>query len=252
MGQYQVEVHLRSNFLMKLHYLQHEPFEDPGSILAWAKERKLSLSATMVFKNEPLPHPDSFDILVMMGGYMSVYEEERHPWLVAEKALILQAIRSGKAVLGVCLGAQLIASALGAEVRRHMVKEIGWFPVTLTPLGRTSRLFAGWPETFQALHWHGDIFNIPAGATKLASSRACPNQAFSYGERTAALQFHAESTADSVQRLVSGCAGDLIPDEPFVQSAETILAQREALKVLPKLLYSMLDSLASSPLSESK
>ena len=229
---------------MRLHYLQHEPFEDPGSILTWAHERHHVVTGSMIFNGEPLPSLDSFDMLVMMGGYMSVYEEDRHPWLVGEKEFIRQAIRSGKAVLGVCLGAQLIASALGAEVRKNHCKEIGWFPVTLTPEGETSALLDGWSKTFEAFHWHGDAFDLPESAVRLAESDACANQAFSYGDRTVALQFHVETTADSVMRLVTSCGDDLAESGPYVQSADAILNNKGPLPELPKLLFPMLDRLS--------
>jgi GMP synthase (glutamine-hydrolysing) len=183
-------------------------------------------------------------MLILMGGYMSVYEEDQYPWLVDEKELVRQAIGVGKAVLGVCLGAQLIARALGAEVRRNRYREIGWFPVTLTPGGERSALLDGWPKTFEAFHWHGDAFDLPAGAVKLAESEACANQAFLYGDRTVALQFHVETTAGSVMRLVSNCADDLAGNGPYVQSADAILKNKDSLVELPKLLFPMLDRLS--------
>jgi len=229
---------------VRLHFLQHEPFEDPGSILRWAGERKHSINGSLIFKGEPLPALESFDMLVMMGGYMSVYEEDQYPWLIAEKKFVKQTIRQGKAVLGVCLGAQIIASVLGAKVRRNRYREIGWFPVTLTPGGERSALLDGWPKRFEAFHWHGDAFDLPAGAVKLAESEACANQAFLYGDRTVALQFHVETTADSVRRLVSSCNDDLAGDGPYVQSADAILKNKDPLVKLPKLLFPMLDRLS--------
>jgi GMP synthase (glutamine-hydrolysing) len=229
---------------MHIHYLQHEPTEDPGSILTWAVERNHTVTGSMIFDGDSLPSLNSFDMLVMMGGYMSVYEEDEHPWLVTEKEFIRQAIQANKAVLGVCLGAQLIASALGAEVRKNRFKEIGWFPVTLTPEGEKSPLFTDWPATFEAFHWHGDTFDLPEGALRLAESEACANQAFSYGKSVAALQFHVETTSDSVMRLVSDCGADLAEGEPWVQSPDAILANKDPLPELPRLLYPMLDRLS--------
>jgi GMP synthase (glutamine-hydrolysing) len=229
---------------MRLHYLQHEASEDPGSILTWAGERRHAVNGSMIFNGEPLPALDSFDLLVMMGGYMSVYEEDLHPWLVGEKKFVRQAVREGKAMLGVCLGAQLIASALGAAVRKNRCREIGWFPVTLTPEGERAPIIEGWPKTIEAFHWHGDTFDLPEGAVRLAESDACVNQAFLFGDRTVALQFHVETTADSVMRLVTGCGEELDGSGPYVQSADAILANRDPLPELPKLLFPMLDRLA--------
>jgi GMP synthase (glutamine-hydrolysing) len=198
----------------------------------------------MIFNSEPLPALDSFDFLVMMGGYMSVYEDDIHPWLIDEKAFIRHAIAKGKAILGVCLGAQLIASALGADVHKNSCREIGWFPVTLTPEGECSPIIDGWPSTFAAFHWHGDTFEIPDGAVRIAESEACANQGFIFGDRTLALQFHVETTADSARRLVASCGEELTAGGSYVQSAEEILERKDPLPELPKLLFPVLDRLA--------
>ncbi len=133
---------------------------------------------------------------------MNVYEEAEYPWLAAEKAFIAAAIGAGKPVLGICLGAQLIAAVLGGTVSKGPQPEIGWYPVELTPAGRELPLFAGFPDRFTALHWHGDTFSIPPGATHVASSAACANQAFAYdGGRVVGLQFHLEETRESLAQL---------------------------------------------------
>ncbi|MGA2507078.1 MAG: type 1 glutamine amidotransferase [Chitinispirillaceae bacterium] len=232
---------------MQVHYLQHEPFEDPGTILEWAAERGNPVSATMLYKGETLPSLGLFDTLVIMGGGMSVYEEDKYPWLAAEKRFIRRTIESGKAVLGICLGAQLIASALGARVYRHTHKEIGWFPVTLTPEGIKSELFKGWPARFPALQWHGDTFDIPANAIKTASSEGCANQAFVFGLRTLALQFHIESTAQSVERLLTDCKDEIVAGEPYIQSAEMIKNQKRYFPRIRRLLFRLLDALENCP-----
>jgi GMP synthase-like glutamine amidotransferase len=226
---------------MKIHYLQHEPYEDPGTIFEWAAERRHQVSATMLYKSEPLPSPDSLDMLVVMGGGMSVYEEDKYPWLASEKRFIRQAIDTGKSVFGICLGAQLIAAALGAKVYKNHHREIGWFPVALTPEGIKSDLFKIWPAEFQAFHWHGDTFDVPAGAIKTASSRACANQAFIYGTRTVALQFHVESTARGVERLVKNCGHEIVGGQPYIQSVEEIRNQKQYLPHVRELLFRLLD-----------
>jgi GMP synthase-like glutamine amidotransferase len=228
---------------MKLHYLQHEPFENPGTILEWARGQRHSVSATLVYKGEPLPSLNAFDILVIMGGGMSVYEEDKYQWLTAEKQFIRQAIDKSKAVLGICLGAQLIASALGARVYKNTHKEIGWFPVALTPEASTSNLFKSWPAKFQAFHWHGDTFDIPEGALRTASSEACKNQAFVYGSNTVALQFHIESSAESVERLVSSCEEEIVPGKPYIQSVEQIMGQKGHLPLIRTTLFRLLDDM---------
>ncbi len=116
-------------------------------------------------------------------------------------------------------GAQLIASALDAKVYKNNFKEIGWFPVTVTPEGTKSPLFSGWPQELPVFQWHGDTFDIPANAIKIASSEACANQAFAFGRRTVALQFHIESSAGSVERLLTNCKEELVEGKPCIQSA---------------------------------
>ena len=159
-----------------------------------------------------------------MGGPMNIYEEDRFPWLTREKIFIKDAIDSGKIVLGVCLGAQLIASVLGAKIHKNQYPEIGWFNVWLTDAARKSRVFRRLPERFTVFHWHGDTFDLPPGATWIAESDACRNQAFEYGGgRVIGLQFHLDTTLESIQRLVEHCGNELVPGE-YVQSERELLA----------------------------
>ncbi|MBN2188165.1 MAG: type 1 glutamine amidotransferase [Chitinispirillaceae bacterium] len=227
---------------MRLHYLQHEPFEDPGTILEWAAERGHAVGGTMLFKGEPLPSPDSFDMLVVMGGSMSIHHKEKHPWLVTEEKFIREAINEDIPVLGICLGAQLIASALGAKVRKNPCKEIGWFPVSLTPQGITSKFFDGWPVGFPAFHWHGETFDIPEGAQRAAFSKACWNQAFVYG-RAVALQFHVESTGKGVELLLTNCKDEIVDGQLYIQSADYIREQKQHFPQIRKLLFRLLDAM---------
>jgi GMP synthase-like glutamine amidotransferase len=231
---------------MKIRYLQHEEFEDPGTILEWAAERGHGACGTMLYKGEDLPSAGSFDMLVVMGGSMSVSDEGRYPWLASEKKLIKDAIREGKAVLGICLGAQLMASALGARVFKNPCREIGWFPVTLSPKGADSGLFAGWPLMFQAFHWHNETFDLPVDAVCCASSKACRNQAFVYGRRAVALQFHVESTAHGIQRLLTECKNDMAGGGLYVQPADHIMEQAMYLPRIRELLFRLMDSLESA------
>lgn len=199
---------------MRVHYLQHVPYEGIGSIRDWAGARGHELSSTLMFA-EPraalrLPGVDTLDLLVIMGGPMNVYEHDEYPWLAAEKDFIRACVGAGKAVLGICLGAQLIADALGGEVTRAPFQEIGWYPVELTPVGRGQSVFPHFPDRFTALHWHGDTFSIPEGAAHVVSSAACPNQAFSYDDgRVVGLQFHLEETRESLAELVEAAGADL-------------------------------------------
>ena len=195
-----------------------------------------------MFSGEPLPCIDDFDWLVIMGGPMGVHDEEQYTWLVDEKKFIEKAITAGKKVLGVCLGAQLIAVASGAKVYKNEYKEIGWFDVCKTPEAGESSVLANLPESFRPFHWHGDTFDLPTGARKLAQSSACSNQAFELNERVIGLQFHLESTSDSISRLIANCGEELTGGQ-FIQNAEQITAQNNNIKRINQLMEILLDNL---------
>lgn len=212
---------------MHIHCLQHVPFEGPFGIADWARARGHDLTVTPLYAGAEPPDPSAFDWLVIMGGPMGVSDEGEFPWLAPEKALIRQSINAGKTVVGVCLGAQLIAEVLGGRVYRNADKEIGWMPIELTAAGQASALFGFLPPSLQVFHWHGDTFELPAGALHLARSAACGHQAFLYDGRVLGLQFHLESTPASVAAIVAGCADELVPGA-YVQGAERILAAEPA------------------------
>ncbi len=207
---------------MRIQVFQHVDFEGPAYIAEWAKKKSYSIQKTLLFKNEELPEIESFDLLVMMGGPMNIYEHNEYPWLPREKKLIKEAIEKKKCVLGICLGAQLLADVLGGPVTKNHYKEIGWFPVRPTVEARSSKFFDSFPEEFVPLHWHGDTFEIPKGAKRIAGSPACPNQVFEFEERVVGLQFHLESTKESIEALLRNCQNDMTPG-PFVQHEEIIL-----------------------------
>jgi GMP synthase (glutamine-hydrolysing) len=181
-----------------------------------------------------------------MGGPMNIYEEKEYPWLAAEKRFIEKAIEKDKIVLGICLGAQLIADVLGARVVRNRYKEIGWFPVSLRPEGLASVPFQGFPDEFQALHWHGDTFSLPAGAAMLAESEACPAQAFSANDsRVLALQFHLESSVESVRALIRNCSNELVDGE-YVQGADAILEKKENFSSIHDTMLKLFENMKKS------
>ncbi|MHC4757347.1 MAG: type 1 glutamine amidotransferase [Planctomycetota bacterium] len=194
---------------MRLHFLQHIWFEDLAYIKTWAECRNVKISRTAFFSDEPLPLINDFDWLVIMGGPMGVYDEKVYPSLIEEKKFIEKAVNSGKKVLGICLGAQLIAAAAGAKVYKNNHTEIGWFDVFKTDQGKLSQAFSDLPEVFTAFHWHGDTFDLPEGAKRLAQSPACMNQAFELNNNVIGLQFHLESTVESIGKLIENCGGDL-------------------------------------------
>jgi GMP synthase (glutamine-hydrolysing) len=228
---------------MRIHYIQHESFEGIGAIGEWAAKKGHVVSGAHIYKGDPLPEITAFDWLVVMGGPMGVYDEDKYPWLIDEKRFLDSAIKADKTILGVCLGAQLLANVLGAPVRKNIVKEIGWFDVSLTPHGWNSPIFKGLPATFKAFHWHGDTFAIPEGALHIASSEACANQAFVYGEKTVGLQFHIESTKESVEAIVRGCPEELLEEGEFIQKADKVLGTDAIFASLKKNLHTLLDAM---------
>ena len=183
--------------------LRHVPFEDLG-LLAPILERR---GHTIRYIEVPIANLDGIDLLipelvVILGGPIGAYEDHAYPFLKAETALIERRLNTGKPVLGVCLGSQLMARALGARVYPGSAKEIGWKPVTLTEEGRNSCL-RHLRET-AVLHWHGDTFDLPAGALRLASTAICDNQAFSWGRTALGLQFHAEAAGPALESWFVG------------------------------------------------
>jgi GMP synthase-like glutamine amidotransferase len=228
---------------MRIHVLQHVSFEDEAGIGVWAKAQDHSITKTLLYRNEKLPPTDNFDRLLIMGGPMSVHDEREYPWLVGEKKLIREAIEKGKTVLGVCLGAQLIAHVLAARVYKNPHKEIGWHGVSLAKEAGRSPVFNRFPKKFTAFHWHGETFDLPLGCARIAESEACLNQAFEYDGRVVGLQFHLESSEESIRRLIQNCPEDLA-DGKYVQRADEILAGAdEFLEPMRGLMTQVLDKI---------
>lgn len=164
----------------------------------------------------------SADWVIVMGGPMGVHDGDRFPWLNEEKRVLESALNRGAAVLGVCLGAQLLADVLGAPVRRNRESEIGWFPVDLSEAARSTWLGRAFPERFTPFHWHGDTFGIPAGAVALGASEACDHQGFLFRENVLGLQFHPEITEASLEDLIRNCGGELAPETGVAPPAGTV------------------------------
>jgi GMP synthase-like glutamine amidotransferase len=223
--------------------LQHVPFEGPGTIEAWARSRGHSFEVLRLFDGDPLPGAGTFDGLVVMGGPMSVHDDAAFPWLAAEKRLIRGAVEGGRLVLGVCLGAQLIAASLGARVYAGGCREIGWHEARATAAAAGSRLCAALPRAFTAFHWHGDTFDLPPGAVHTAASAAFAHQAFEIAPAVLGLQFHLEATPRGVAGLVDACGGDLAEGGRWVQSAAEILGRDAPFAANTALLSRLLDSM---------
>jgi len=225
---------------MQMQYLQHVPFEGPGALREWASTRGHEFAGTLLFEGDPLPGADAVDLLVVLGGPMGVGDDEAHPWLRTERAVIREVLAAGGQVVGVCLGAQQLAAALGTDVQPHDRSEIGWFPVEATDAAAET-CFRVLPAEYPVLHWHGDRFAVPADATLTATSEACQNQAFVGADgRALGLQFHLEATPESVQRLVDA-TGEL-PEGAWVQSREQLLDAGAPYEQLHENLFALLDA----------
>ena len=228
---------------MRLHVLQHVPFEGLGHIDSWIRRRGHRLTLSRLYEGAKLPDPEAFDRLVILGGPMNIHEEAAYPWLVEEKALIKAALATGKSAVGICLGAQLLADGLGSRVYAGSHREIGWFPVRLTAAGQRTALTEGLPAVTTVFHWHGDTFDLPPGAVHLFESEACANQAFLLDNRILGLQFHLESTPETVQQLLTHCRDELIPG-PFIQGVAQIAdTVPERFARINNLLETLLDRL---------
>ncbi len=209
----------------RLTVLQHVPFEGPGAIGDWAEARGHAIDRVELHRGAALPAMASVDALVVMGGPMGVGDEERFPFLKEEKRLIRTCVEAGRPVLGVCLGAQLLAEVLGAHVGAQGYREIGWFPLGWDGRARTVPPFAHVPDESVVFHWHGDTFSLPPGTVPLASSAACANQGFTTDDgRVVGLQFHIEMRDEDVRALVRQGGDEIAAGGSFVQSDAEILA----------------------------
>ena len=175
---------------------------------------------------------------------MGVGDSSKFPWLIPEMDLIRSVIKNGKRILGVCLGAQLMAAAMGAKVSKNPHKEIGWFSVNKA--GNENTAFEkDFPKTFDAFHWHGDTFDIPQGAENLVSSEATSNQGFCVGRSALALQFHLELRAGDANRIAEACHDDLTPGT-YVQQPEEFITKKDLFAKANKLMGRLLETLENS------
>ncbi len=206
---------------MQIHFIQHVPFETPAWLLTWAKENGYTYQITHLYKGDTLPDPQKTDMLIVMGGPMGIKDEADYPWLKTEQKFIRDCIQSDKYILGICLGAQMIANVLGAPVTKNPEKEIGWFPVQKSKAIAGHPVFKYWADAFTAFHWHGDTFALPQGALPVGSTEACRNQGFIYQDNVIALQFHLECSRASIGALLEHC-GDELTAGNFIQPRHVI------------------------------
>jgi GMP synthase-like glutamine amidotransferase len=242
---------------MKIQGIRNIDFEGYGLIADWVKERGHILDDLLLTSHARIPEYDSFDALIVMGGPMSAFDDGDRPWLPGERALLKASVESGKIVLGICLGAQLMAGALGATVTKNHHKEIGWFPIreiegnALSPSALrlcqsiSTALSTGTP----VFHWHGDTFGIPSDAERLFESEACANQAFAFGPKAIGLQFHIEMMESSLHTLIDACGEEIDAGGAFVQSRDALTrGARMHVRDNRKALFRLLDTLFAQEL----
>lgn len=232
---------------MKIHSLQHLKNDTLGTIGSWVSLKGHRLTKTLLYEKPAFPEPEEFDMLLIMGGTMSVYQEKEFPWLKPEKEFVKKVIDTGKPVLGSCFGAQLIAEVLGGKVTRNRFKEIGWHRVTTVAEDNAinkekivSELPSGLFPEFTAFMWHGDTFGIPEGAVRLFKSEACQNQGFVYGDNVIGLQFHPEADRQWIGNLIEDSGHELIEGK-YIQSKEQILRHEHSLEESRKIAFSLMD-----------
>ena len=226
---------------MRLHFFQHEPFESPYLIEEWAVKNSVTLSSTHFYKESAFPNLNEIDWLVIMGGSMSVNDENKFAWLAEEKAFIKQAIETDKVVIGICLGAQMIANVLGSKVYPNNEKEIGWLPVHWRTEALEFPAFKQLSPTTTVMHWHGETFDLPKGAIHLAESDVCKNQAFIYNNKVLGLQFHMEFTEKAIDEMLENCGSELI-HAPYIQTREEIISGKKHLDTASQGLTQILDA----------
>ncbi len=214
---------------MRIHVIQHEEKVPAGSSLEFFKQKKFSVSFTRIWLGEVFPDTEYFDALILCGGNMNVDQESTHPWLKIEKQLIKKSILENKKIIGLCLGAQLLAEALGASVYKHSLHEVGWHNVFLHETQNFKTPQAG--QHIQAFEYHAYRFELPQGAERIAQNNNCLDQGFVYGKNIIAFQFHPESTLEWIQYV-------LRPISSYPTSGEAVMPKDTALKLMhqqPKL-----------------
>jgi GMP synthase (glutamine-hydrolysing) len=209
---------------MKIHCLQHADFETPGCIVEWINKNQFELSTIRPYKGESFPEINTVDFLIIMGGPQSPSRLDKYSYLKSEIEFIQKIISQEKIVpvVGICLGAQLIAEALGGQTEKSPHREIGVFPIQLLPEAKNDPVFSKFPHTFLSSHWHNDMPGLSPDITWLAKSAGCPRQIFRYKNHVYGLQCHLEMTNDNIKEMLDHCKNDLRPDK-YIQSSEEFL-----------------------------
>ena len=229
---------------LRIHYFQHVPYEGLGCIEDWLVKNNHQISCTQFHKSDELPDFESFDWLIIMGGPMGIYDDDKFDWLKREREFIKETIVKNKIVIGICLGSQFIADALGAKVYKNNEKEIGWFDINLPNKGKENWLFGNFETNFKVFHWHGDTFSLPEKSIHLAMSKGCLNQAFLFGEKVLGLQFHFEVTETSLLGMLENGKEELIENK-YIQDKEMIIKMaKEYIPINNQRMFSVLDKLS--------
>ena len=224
-----------------VHCIQHSERVQPLSVAAWAADRGVDLHVVRIDEGVALPPIDEVEHLVVLGGGMNTDQATDHPWIVPEREWLRQVVAADRTeVFGICLGSQLLAEALGGSVGRSDVREIGWQVIELTEHGFDDRVFGALPGAFEAMQWHGDAWTLPPGARLLATSAGCPTQAFGFGDRVRAVQFHPEFTHARTTELAATTTDDLTP-QGFVQEPSEFLADPLRFDSLRRICDTLLD-----------
>ena len=232
---------------MRIHCFQHVPFETPGTIAEWAMLNNHSITYTYFFEEFfLLPSLSDFDALLIMGGSMNVDEENLFSWLKAEKDFIKKTIDTGKKVIGICLGSQLMAAALGCKVYKGKEKEIGFFPIMFSNKAQSNHLFNHFSQPYTLFHWHGDTFDLPEEAIVIASTTVCKHQAFLINSNVLGLQFHLEMNEQTIEQMLLNDGNELNENGAYIQSAEEIRSRYTFLEQNRKDIFVLLDQFFNS------
>ncbi len=204
---------------MKVLIVQHESFEKEGNMADWLEKNQAEITYLKLYEEQNFPNPADFDLIILVGGPMSVNDEAEYPWLVTEKEFVRQVLKLEIPMLGICLGGQLIANALGAEITLNKEAEIGWFDIE--NVAKQEDVFQ-FPDKVEIFHWHGETFALPDGAVPLIKSEACENQGFQYGRYVIGLQCHPEATTEVIQEWLDQTGGQMAQGN-YIQTAEQML-----------------------------
>ena len=227
---------------MHLHYFQHNHFEDLGFVGVWAKNNNFTTSVTRFDLKPELPSIENFDWLVIMGGAMGVHDTDQYPWIPEEIEFIKDAIHSGKIVIGVCLGSQMIASALGGLVYKNPEPEMGFWPINFSKEAQKDNVFKHFPENLEVMHFHFDTFTLPEGAILMAKSTITPVQAFRFGKNVFGLQFHSELTETNLPVFIKELEPEIIAG-PWVQNKYEMLQKINNCSINNEIFSKVLDEI---------